>query len=674
MLKRSASLSSFAAMFSLAALARAGLIAAPIMWLAPPATSVAAGPDAQTDESSWSFYGGDAGGTRFADSAQITRENVDDLEIAWTYRTGELGQKFERADKLSFEATPILVRDTLYLSTPTSIVIALDAANGRERWRFDPRIARATRYSEATSRGVSSWSDSQAAPGAACSHRIFIGTLDARLIALDGRIGRPCAQFGGAGAIDLARGVRVRAPGDYLVTSPPAIYRDLVIVGSAIGDNGSATLERGVVRAYDARTGALRWSWDPVPSSATEANARGWDAEAARRTGAANAWSMISVDSARGLIFVPTGSASPDFFGGERPGDNAYANSLVALRGDSGQLAWHRQLVHHDLWDYDLAAQPLLIDIEREGKSVAAVVQATKTGMLFVFDRETGEPVFEINERRVPPSDTRGEAISPTQPFPATPPLVSHAAITPQDAWGLTFYDRGRCRSLIERYRSEGIYTPPSERGTIVSPSYVGGVNWGSLAFDSQRQFVIAAVNHLPAIVTLIRRENFATASESNEWPTSEFAPQHGTAYGMRREILLSPFGLPCTAPPWGTLAAVDLRSNSIRWQVMLGSTKDRTPSFLPAPTIGMPNMGGPMVTAGGLVFIGAATDNYLRAFDLVTGSELWKGRLPAGGQATPMSYTLGGRQFIVIAAGGHGGLQTTKGDYVVAFALPQDK
>jgi len=639
---------------------------------------VAAGAEAENDadidahDEGWSSYGGDAGGTRFVEFAQISRGNVAELEQAWTYRTGELGQKFARADKLAFETTPIFVRNTLYLSTPTNIVIALDPRTGRERWRFDPRIPRSTRYSEATSRGVSSWMDPQATAGGPCSHRIFFGTLDARLIALDGTTGQPCAQFAGSGAIDLSQHVRLRDRGDYLVTSPPTIYRDIVIVGSAIGDNRAVELERGVVRAFDARTGALRWTWDPIPPTESEARGHGWQPDAARRTGAANAWSTFSVDAGRGLVFVPTGSASPDFFGGERPGDNSYANSLVALRADTGQVVWHRQLVHHDLWDYDLAAQPMLIDFEREGKSIAAVVQATKTGMLFVFDRETGEPVFEIIERPVPTSDVRGEIASPSQPFPTTPPLVSHAAITPQDAWGLTIYDRGKCRSKIERYRSEGLYTPPSERGSIMSPSFVGGVNWGSLAFDSERQLVIAAVNHLPAVVTLIARPQLRREIDSGAWPDSEFAAQEGAAYGMRRELLLSPWGLPCTAPPWGTLAAVDLKRNKIRWQVMLGSTADKSPWFLPTPTLGMPNMGGPMVTAGGLVFIGAATDDYLRAFDIDTGREVWKGRLPAGGQATPMSYMSGNTQFVVIAAGGHGGLDTTRGDYVVAFALPR--
>jgi quinoprotein glucose dehydrogenase len=621
--------------------------------------AVAAPPGRQSDDDDpqWGSYGGDPGGNRHSPLTQIDRDNVGRLKIAWTYRTGELGADFARSDSLTFEATPILVRDSLYLSTATNIVIALDPATGAQRWRYDPRIDRTRRYSEATSRGVSSWIDEKADQATQCSHRIILGTLDARLIALDGKTGRPCRDFGNGGKVDLAAAVGAEANGNYLVTSPPAIYRDIVIVGSAVGDNGGVEMPRGIVRAFDVRSGKLLWSWDPIATL--------------RSTGAANAWSALSVDAGRGLVFVPTGSASPDYFGGERSGDDKYANSLVALRADTGALAWAQQLVHHDLWDYDVPAQPMLIDIERDGKSSPAVVQTTKTGMLFVFDRETGEPVFEVVERPVPQSDVAGETISPTQPFPATPALVSQAAVMPHDAWGLTFYDRGKCRDLIARYRSEGIFTPPSLRGTILSPGYAGGVNWGSTAFDSERQLVIAAVNHVPMVVTLVPRDQLDTMKRSGAWPDSEFAAQTGTPYGVRREMLASPFGLPCTAPPWGTLAAVDLRRNAILWQVMLGSTRDMTPWFVPSPTLGMPNMGGPIVTDGGVVFIGASMDNYLRAFDVETGRELWKGRLPARGQATPMSYEANGRQFVVIAAGGHGKLGTKRGDYVVAFALP---
>src|SRR6185503_7993369 len=332
------------------------------------------GRQSDDDEPQWGSYGGDPGGNRHSPLTQITRGNVEQLEIAWTYRTGELGADFARADTLTFEATPILVRDSLYLSTATNIVIALDPATGVQRWRYDPRIDRARRYSEATSRGVSSWIDPTADPAAPCAHRIIVGTLDARLIALDGRTGRPCRDFGSGGKVDLNPGLRAGAAGNYLVTSPPAIYRNIVVVGSAVGDNGAVEMPRGIVRAFDVRSGNKLWAWDPIPTSADEATRRGWQPQSAQRTGAANAWSVLSVDAGRGLIFVPTGSASPDYFGGERTGDNNYANSLVALHADTGEVAWHRQLVHPDVWDYDVPAQPMLIDIERDNKSIPAVV------------------------------------------------------------------------------------------------------------------------------------------------------------------------------------------------------------------------------------------------------------------------------------------------------------
>jgi quinoprotein glucose dehydrogenase len=629
---------------------------------------------AQTpDASDWGYYGGDMFGQRFSRLNEINRKNVTHLTVAWTYRTGENGAGFARANKLSFEATPVLAFGLLYLETPTNIVIALDPETGAQRWRFDPHIDRSRQYAEASSRGVSIWEDSDSRHTGACTRRVLTGTLDARLLAMDAGTGEPCKDFGTGGQVDLTNGLRIRDRANYLVTSPPAIYGNVVVVGAAIGDNRASEVERGVIRAFDARNGALLWAFDPIPDSPAHPAAAEWNLAQAATTGAGNSWGLMSIDEDNGLVLVPTGSASPDYFGGTRLGSNRFADSLLALDAKSGKLVWHQQLVHHDLWDYDLAAQPVLGDIEVQGVPVPAVIQATKTGMLYVFDRTRGQPLFPIEEKPVPPSFVAGEQASPTQPFSAIPSLVSQKPVDPADAWGVTFWDRGKCRDLLSAHRNEGIFTPPDPHGTILSPGYIGGVNWGGIVFDEARQRVVAAVNHLPMLVTLVPQAELQEQMRSGDYPNSEFGRQAGTPYAMRREPLLSPWGLPCTAPPWGTLVSVDLRRNRIVWQVPLGSTEGVGPWFAPTRDFGMPNMGGPIATAGDLVFVGAALDSYFRAFDIETGRELWKHRLPAGGQATPMTYRAGRnqRQFIVIAAGGHGVLNTPRGDYVIAFALP---
>ena len=625
--------------------------------------------------SDWGFYGGDAFGQRFSSLDQINRGNVAHLQPVWTYRTGEQGSALARAGKLTFEATPVLAYGSLYLETGTNIVIAVDPQTGRERWRFDPHIERGRRYAEATSRGVSLWEDSDLPQHERpCRRRVFTGTLDARLLALDADTGRPCPYFGANGAVDLTQGVRIRDRDAYLVTSPPAIYGNLVIVGSAIGDNRAVSVERGVIRAFDARSGALMWSFDPIPDGPDHPAAAEWDPGQAQAAGAGNAWGVMTIDEEHGLVLIPTGSASPDFYGGLRLGSNRFADSLLVLDAGTGRLVWHQQLVHHDLWDYDVAAEPVLGDVEINGAPVPAVIQATKTGMLYVFERTRGRPLADIIEKPVPSSHVPGEQSAQTQPFSTLPALVSQAPVKPQDAWGITFWDRGKCRELIGSLRNEGIFTPPDLHGTLLLPGYIGGVNWGGIAFDEQRQRVIAAVNQLPMRVTLLPAEEFDAQARSGAYPHAEFGRQSGAPYGMRREPLLSPWGLPCTAPPWGTLVSVDLRRRRIIWQVPLGSTAGLTPWFVPTREFGMPNMGGPIATAGDLVFIGAAIDSYLRAFDIETGRELWKYKLPAGGQATPMTYRAGAdqRQYVVISAGGHGALGTPRGDYLMAFALPK--
>lgn len=631
--------------------------------LAPSASRLAA--------QDWPVYGADAGGARWSETAQIDRRNVTSLDVAWTFSTGELAEmKESKWRNATLEVTPILVEGRLYVCSGLGRVFALDPTTGRETWRFDAKIDLSIGRTELTCRGVSSWIDPDAAPGAECRHRIFFATVDGALFALDGATGKPCGGFGETGRVDLTAGIGTVVPGRYGVTSPPAIVRGVAVVGSAIGDNQRADEASGAVRAYDLRTGKLRWTWDPVPRDASDPAWPTWHDGSAAKTGAANAWSILSADEERDLVFVPTGSASPDFYGGARPGENRYANSLVALRASTGKMVWHFQVVHHDLWDYDVPAQPVLFTLQRDGRDIPAVAQATKMGHVFVFHRETGEPLFPIEERPVPKSDVPGEWTSPTQPFPVKPVPLVPQTLAPEDAWGLTPWDRSKCRERIAALRSGPIFTPPSEQGTIIFPGNAGGTNWGSMAVDPGRQKLFVNTSRVPTVVRVFPSERFA--DEKRLHPRSEVSPQTGTAYGMRREFteLLSPLGIPCNPPPWGTIAAIDLRDGSIGWESTLGTTRDLSPVPI-GISWGTPNMGGPIATAGGLVFIAAAMDNYLRAFDSDTGAELWKGRLPAGGQATPMTYSVGGKQFVVVAAGGHQRLSTKLGDTLVAFALP---
>jgi quinoprotein glucose dehydrogenase len=619
----------------------------------------------------WSSYGGDPGGSRYSPLTQITPENVRDLQVAWIYRTGELGQGVKDWSRSAFEATPILFDGTLYLTTSSTDVIAVNAASGELRWRHDSQSRKDLHYSDGVSRGVSLWVDEQSAPSAACHARVFAPTLDGRLLALDAATGKACMDFGEQGAVNLLKDIRSQfQEGDewrnYLVTSPPAILDDKVIVGSSIGDNRAVLEELGTVRAFDARSGRLAWSWDPIPRDPSNPVYKEWDPETVQIASAANAWAPLSVDIARHLVFAPTGSASPDFFGGARPGDNRWANSIVALDGATGALKWGRQLVHHDLWDYDVGSQPTLATVMHDGRPVAAVLQATKTGFIFAFDRDSGTPLFPIEERAVPQDAVPGEHPAPTQPFPAAPPaLTRQSKITPDDAWGVAWFDARDCRKRIEQYRSEGIFQPPALTDSLMQPGNAGGANWGGVAFDPKRQLVIVNTMNLPFIVSLIPRDELNAQRASEKYKGFEFARQLGTPYGMRRKAFLSSLNIPCVKPPWGMLSAVDMQRGVIKWQIPLGDTP-----FIHL-NLGMPNIGGPIVTAGGVVFIAASLDDKLRAFNTDNGKLLWSASLPAGGQATPMTYSIAGRQYLVIAAGGYKD-QSKRGDYLVAYALPR--
>ena len=606
-------------------------------------------------DAGWANYGGDPGGTRYSPARQIDRGNVAQLKAAWTYRTGALPYDEDLDKKAAFEATPILIEGKLFLSTPYDHVIALNAISGVKIWEFDPKLEHPYGFSEVTSRGVSAWRDGSArtSKGGVCALRIFIGTLDARLIALDGETGKPCMDFGTNGEVDLTTEVKLRDPGDYQVTSAPAIFKDLVITGSSEGDNRAVTLERGIVRAFDARTGKLRWTWDPIAP---------WAYQTSPRTGAGNAWSTISVDASHDLAFIPTGSASPDYYGGFRKGDNKWANSVVALRASTGEFVWGFQVVHHDLWDYDVASQPTLF-AWKDGTPAIAIT--TKMGRVFVLNRLTGVPLLPVEERPVPKSEIPGEESWPTQPA-STISLVPEK-LSVEDAWGKDDKEKQWCAEQIKAARSGDIFIPPSLQGTLVFPSNVGGVNWGSAAYDPQRHLLFVDTNRLPMFVKMIARADLDAARKNateSDRLHGEFGRQTGAPFAMFRTPLLAPSGLPCNAPPWGTVAAVDLFEGKKVWDVPLGS-------FIPGMNTGTITLGGPMVTAGGIVFTSAAMDNYLRAFDSETGKEIWKYQLPAGGQATPMTYSIGGKQYLVIAAGGHGKLGTKQGDYVIAFSLP---
>jgi quinoprotein glucose dehydrogenase len=577
-----------------------------------------------------------------AKSERITADTVRRLAVAWTYDTRESTEPGRPGgDRPAFEATPVYASNRLYLSTPKGLVIALDAESGAEAWRIDLKARPDANYSDFASRGVS-----------VAGERIYAATVDARLVCLNRRDGSFCRGFGAQGQVDLVAGLRRKPewPGEYGVTSPPAIYRNLVIVGSSVADNSRVRMASGEVRAFDATSGALRWTFHPLAATS--------------EAGGANTWSRIVVDDASGLVFLPTGSASPDYFGGLRPGDNQYANAVVALHAATGAVAWSFQTVHHDLWDYDVASPPLLYP----GKGGPAVAVGSKTGHVFFFDRLTGQPIFRINERPVPASDVPGETAAATQPFPERPPSLVPQRISEQDIWGATPADRDACLATFRGLRNEGVFTPPSLRGSLHVPGNIGGLHWGGMAWDAANRLIIAPVNRLPAIIRLLPRADYARARKAN--PDVEITEQDGAPFSMSRQFLLSPSGLPCVAPPWGELVAVSADTGDIAWRTTLGDLRG-APGLAGMALTGSPNLGGPAITTSGVLFIGATMDSRLRAFDTKSGRPLWEGELPTGARATPLVFTIAsGREMVAIAAGGHDTPFTKPGTTLVVFSL----
>jgi quinoprotein glucose dehydrogenase len=636
----------------------------------------------------WAHVGGDAGGSRWSPLSQIDRKNVWQLERAWTWRHGDFAEFPERKPFSGFHATPILLPKeaggSLVLCTPFNRLVALDPATGRKRWSFDPRIAVTESPKRLKCLGVTWWRDPAAPADGLCAHRILAGTNDRRLLAVDARTGKPCPGFGQAGQVDVQPLIAATkpAPDDpwgVQFSAPPVVVNGVLVIGHINNmKNQYASAPSGAVRAFDARSGVPLWSFDPIPRDPADPAAADWTPESRATTGGANAWSLLSVDEARDLVFVPTSSASPNWFGGTRPGDNRYANSVVALRGKTGAVAWHFQTIHHDVWDWDTPAQPMLVDVPMDGKLVPAVVVLTKQSLVFVLDRDTGAPLFPVEEREVPTDGVAGEVLSPTQPFPVKPPPLMKTRLTPDDAWGLTFWDQNRCRELIASARHGDIFTPPSDRGWIMFPGSAGGMNWGSGAFDPERKLLVTNLSQIGLYLKLVPRARVPKAEGFDPTRGAPMGPPGiiaGTPWAIEQRILLGPTMMPCTSPPWSALVGVDLAAGEIRWRVPLGTIDKLAPVPIPPLKWGAPVTGGPIVTAGGLVFVGSTGDARLRAFDTETGAELWSTPLPTSAHANPMTYAVDGRQFVVVAAGSHMFINAKAiDDYLVAYALPARK
>jgi quinoprotein glucose dehydrogenase len=642
------------------------------------ATAPASPPPPKDD---WTAYGGTGFGQRYSALDQITPANVGQLEEAWHFRTGDVRGQPGDPEETTFEVTPLKIGERLFLCTPHQAVIALNATTGEQLWRYTPEIKRPLALQHLTCRGLSYRAGSAAQPAAPsqppvpagdCDAKLFMPTADGRVIALDPGNGKPCTRFGGgSGQIDLWKNMPNVKPGSYYSTSPVVVTRSLIVVGGTVLDNVSTQETSGVIRAFDVNTGALVWNWDSGNPEETAPIA----ADRSYSVNSPNSWSISSVDEALGLVYVPTGNQPPDQWGGKRSeGAERYSSSVVALDLASGRVRWSFQTVHHDLWDYDVPAQPSLIDLRVGSETLPALVQPTKQGELFVLDRRNGKPIVPVNERPAPQGAATGDRTAPTQPVSGL--SFDPPALTPADMWGATVFDQLACRIAFHKLRYEGRFTPPSTEGSLIYPGNFGVFNWGSIAVDPQRQMAFTTPASLAFVSRLVPRADDTTRYVQGKGQPTGSLPALNENFGAPFAIKLNPFtsvlGLPCQAPPWGSVAGADLRSGKIVWKHKNGTVRDSSPVPLPF-AMGVPNLGGPVMTAGGVAFLSGTLDQYVRGYDVGNGKELWRSRLPAGGQATPMTYRgSDGRQYVVVAAGGHGSLGTRTGDHVIAYALPK--
>ncbi len=630
----------------------------------------------------WNSYGRSAFGDRYSPLAQITPANAHKLVPAWTFRTGDIPGAGDPGETTA-ENTPLKVNGMLYVCTPHSQVIALDPDTGKEIWRFDPKISSQGAenfkgWAHMTCRGVSYHDDaayaseqsptgsaSPAAAPTACPKRIFVPTADTRLIALNADTGKMCEDFGDKGQIDLRANIGSFAPGGYYSTSPPAVTKNLVVIGGHVTDNVSTDEPSGVIRAFDVHTGKLVWNWDSGNPDDTTPLAEGQT----YTRNSPNMWSMFAVDEKLGMLYLPMGNQMPDQYGGDRTDESEkYASGLTALDIDSGHVKWSFQFTHHDLWDMDVGGQPSLIDVKTEAGFKQAVMASTKQGSIYVLDRATGQPVVPIHEVAVPQGAVAGDRTSPTQPKSELnfmpPPLKE------RDMWGVTPFDQMLCRIDFKSMRYDGPFTPPSLQGSIVYPGNFGVFDWGGISVDPVRQIAFVNPSYMAFKSKLIPAAEIAKQGPRVS-ETEGVQPNKGAPYGVILEALLSPLGLPCQAPAWGYVAAVDLTNHQTIWMHKNGTVRDSSPIPIPL-TMGVPSLGGTFTTAGGVAFLSGTLDQYLRAYDVKNGKQLWEGRLPAGAQTTPMTYTgKDGKQYVLVMAGGHGSLGTKQGDYVMAFKLP---